>query len=412
LRILFINPVGFLGGAERVLLDVIASLKPVLPDGSSMQLICLADGPLVAEAQALGIDARALPLPQRITNLGESGLAGGKLAKAGKLAINLAVGSPAAIQFVSRFRRVVLDGQPDLIHSNGVKSHLLTRLLPRRAGKVVWHIHDLLGGRALLSNVLKHAAGHVSGAIAISQAVANDLKAVLPATPVYTVLNGTDIEHFSPADVDGSLLDSLAGVDTAPPQTVRVGLVATYARWKGQDVYLDAIARLAADSAVHLPPVRFYIIGGSIYHTSGSQFTREELQARAAALGIADRVAFVGFQRDPQPIYRALDIMVHASSKPEPFGKTIIEAMACQKPVIISASGGAVELFTDGIDGLGVQSGSVPELAAAMSRLIADPQLRRDIGLAARQSAVQRFGRDRIGAEFLKVYQQVLNRPN
>jgi len=403
LRILFLNPVGFLGGAERVLLDVMASLRSALPAGSSMRLICLAEGPLIGEARSLGIEADVLPLPARITNLGESGLGGGKFSKAAGLAAALAIGSPAALQYARRFRQTVLAAEADIIHSNGVKSHLLSHLLPRKAGRVVWHVHDLLGGRALLSNLLKHAARHVSGAIAISQAVADDLKNVLPATPVFTVLNAIDTDHFFPAPADGSLLDQLAGLPPAPDGTVRVGLVATYARWKGQDIFLDAIARVAVDR-----PVRFYVIGGSIYHTAGSQFSREELTGRAATLGITDKMGFIGFQSDPLSVYRALDVMVHASSKPEPFGRTIVEAMACGRAVIVSNSGGAAEIFKENVDGIGVRPGNADDLATAMARLIEDAAARSALGKAARETALRRFNRSRLGSEFLSIYQRLI----
>jgi glycosyltransferase involved in cell wall biosynthesis len=382
-----------------------ASLRPALPPGSSMRLICLADGPLIDEARALGIDANALPLPSRITNLGESGLSGGKLSKAANLAAKLALASPAAMRYLRHFRRTVLAADADIIHSNGVKSHLLTRALPTKAGRVVWHIHDLLGGRALLSNVLRHGAGRVSGAIAISHAVADDLKKVLPATPVFTVLNAIDTDHFTPAAVEGTSLDQLAALPPAAAGTIRVGVVATYARWKGQDVFLDAIAKLPPS----MPPTRFYIIGGSIYHTSGSQFSREELQAQAARLGIADKIGFIGFQTDPLNVYRALDVMVHASSKPEPFGRTIVEAMACGKAVIVSNGGGAAELFTPNIDGLGVRPANTDDLAAAIAALAGDANRRVEIGAAARQTAVKRFNRPRLGPEFLAVYRQLID---
>jgi len=61
---------------------------------------------------------------------------------------------------------------------------------------------------------------------------------------------------------------------------------------------------------------------------------------------IENRVGFVPFQDNPADVYRALDIVVHASTKPEPFGRTIVEAMACGKPVIAAQTGGAAELFT------------------------------------------------------------------
>jgi glycosyltransferase involved in cell wall biosynthesis len=337
-----------------------------------------------------------------MTNLGESGLGGGRLSKAAHLATQFTLASPAAVRYVRQFRRAVLAANADIIHSNGVKSHLLSRFLPRRAGRVVWHIHDLLGIRAVNAKILKHAAGHVSGAIAISQAVANDLTKVLPATPVFTILNAVDTDHFSPADTDGAMLDQLAGLEPAPAGTVRVGLVATFARWKGQDIFLDAIAKLPPDL-----PARFFIVGGSIYHTAGSQFSREELQARAASLGVTGKVGFIGFQKDPLNIYRALDVMVHASSRAEPFGLTIVQAMACGKPVIVSNSGGAAELFTQNLDGIGVRPGNADDLASAISALVRNAAQRSTMGASARETAVRRFNRARLGPEFLAVYQQI-----
>jgi glycosyltransferase involved in cell wall biosynthesis len=277
--------------------------------------------------------------------------------------------------------------------------------LPKSAGRVAWHIHDLLGDRTLLAGVLRYAAGHVCGVIAISQAVADDLKKVLPGTPVYAVLNGVDVEHYSPGkqSIDrerASVLDTLANLPPAPDDTVRIGLIATYARWKGQDVFLKAAAQIESFG------VRFYIIGGSIYQTSGSSFTRDELHRQADVLGIAARVGFIDFQSDPLAIYRALDVVVHASVKPEPFGRTIAEGMACGRAVIVSAGGGAMELFTDGVDALGTMPGNADMLAENMRRLIDNRTLRNSLGEQARQTAVHRFDRKRLGPEMLAIYQR------
>jgi len=373
-----------------------------------MGLLCLAEGHLVAEARALGIQADVLPLPPEFSALGESGLLGSRLSKAATLAKKLTLGSPATLRYIKQFRQTVGSANADIIHSNGVKSHLLTRFLPRKSGKIVWHIHDLLGGRALLSSVLHHAAGRVSGAIAISQAVAKDLKTGLPRTPFFTALNAIDTDHFTPSPhaQDLQLLDRLAGLPPAPPGILRIGLVATYARWKGQDIFLEAIAKLPASS-----PARFYIIGSSIYHTAGSQFSRQELQQRALYLGIAERLGFIDFQPDPLAIYRALDVVVHASSKPEPFGLTIVQAMACGRAVIVSNSGGAAELFSEGIDALGIRPANPDDLASAMSKLIADAPLRIALGTTARQTATHGFNRSRIGPQMLTIYQQLLSSP-
>jgi glycosyltransferase involved in cell wall biosynthesis len=174
----------------------------------------------------------------------------------------------------------------------------------------------------------------------------------------------------------------------APPGTVRLGLVATYARWKGHDVFLEAAARVNADINA-----RFYIIGGPLYRSSGSQVDPGALRARADALRLSDRLGFISHQPDPEAVYRALDVVVHASTKPEPFGRVIVEAMACGCAVIVAHGGGAAELFEDGISAIGCPPGDPEALAAAMTRLIASPDLRHDLGAGGRAEAVARFDR-------------------
>ena len=120
--------------------------------------------------------------------------------------------------------------------------------------------------------------------------------------------------------------------------------------------------------------------------------------------------AHVGFQARPAPVFRALDIVVHASTQPEPFGRTIAEGMACARPVIVSAAGGAVELFTPDHDAIGIPPGDPAALAAAIARLAADPSLRQRLGEHGRQTAVERFNRDRLGPQLMAIYQRILER--
>src|SRR5204863_9003318 len=108
-------------------------------------------------------------------------------------------------------------------------------------------------------------------------------------------------------------------------------------------VFLDALARLRG----HVN-VRGYIVGDSIYHTDASQYSRAQLRARAEACGLGDSVGFTGQVDDVSAVLRALDVAVHASTEPEPFGLVIAEAMACGRPVVVSQAGGAAEIAQAG----------------------------------------------------------------
>src|SRR5262249_33454712 len=142
-------------------------------------------------------------------------------------------------------------------------------------------------------------------------------------------------------------------------------------------------------------PIRFYVIGGPIYQTRGSQLTEQQL--RVWASGLHNQVGFIGFQTDTAPVYRALDIVVHASTRPEPFGLTVAEAMACGRATIVANAGGAAELFHHDDDAIGVPPGDVGALAQALDALVRDANLRESLGAAARRTAVARFDRRRLG---------------
>src|SRR5262249_20746176 len=177
-----------------------------------------------------------------------------------------------------------------------------------------------------------------------------DLLGIPSGVPsVAAVLNTVDLMHFAPA---GSALDLdvASGLPPAPTGVIRVGLVATFARWKGHETVLRALAEVARFPSN--PPVRGYIVGRPVYQADGSKFSLEELRALAGELGIGDRVGFTGFVGDTAPALRALDIVVHASTRPEPFGLVIAEAMACGRPIIVSDAGGAREVVNPGMGGL------------------------------------------------------------
>jgi glycosyltransferase involved in cell wall biosynthesis len=94
-------------------------------------------------------------------------------------------------------------------------------------------------------------------------------------------------------------------------------------------------------------------------------------------------------------VYRALDVVVHASTRPEPFGLVSVEAMACGRAVVATPAGGSAELFTPGVHAVSAGSLGAASLADAIASLLDDGGLRRSIGVRAREHAVGRFGRER-----------------
>ncbi|MDJ0733713.1 MAG: glycosyltransferase family 4 protein [Nostocaceae cyanobacterium] len=398
MTIVFITPVGAMGGAERVLLTMLTTLKTAQPK-LELHLIVGTDGVLVEEARNLGVSVKVLKLPDAFNKLGDSALRGDrKVTALLQLILQMTKIVPTIGQYLGELRHTLRELQPDLIHSNGIKSHILTALTTNRHIPLIWHVHDFYGARPLMARVLRWLSNRPKLAIAISQAVAADLQSTIPQLSTEVIYNAIDVNYFSP--LEGNYTFSTS---TNPLQ---VGLVATFARWKGHDIFLEAAASLNRN----YPDlnVRFCIVGGAIYKTRGSQFSEQELRDKAALLGIADKVDFLGFQQNIVAVYRSLDIVVHASTQPEPFGLAIVEAMACGKPVIISQAGGAAELFTHNYDAIGVPSGEPIALASAILDLLNNPQKRQLLSKNARRTVEERFSHQRLGKQLLAVYKSVL----
>ncbi|WP_310426785.1 glycosyltransferase family 4 protein [Chamaesiphon sp. VAR_48_metabat_135_sub] len=398
MKIIFLNASSQLGGAERCLIDNIFGIRQELPTAEIFVIITAASGAIVNELQPLDVQVILLPLPDRIARLGDSSF------DPQKIFVNLfRLFTPIneLLNYWHQLRNTVADINPDLIHSNSFKTHLLGSSL-RLPQPIIWHLHDFISDRLLMKRLLHFVKHENIWAIANSKSTKDDWHNIFPRLPIKVIYNVVDIDRFAP---DSGLR---ATIPSDNPDLIKVGLVATYARWKGHDIFLQSIAHLVQHHPQSSAKVRFYIVGGAIYETARSQYSRSELVQLTRDLNIEDWVEFIDFRSDIESIYNSLDIVVHASTKPEPFGRTIVEAMACEKAVIVANAGGAAELFTHERDALGVTPGNPHDLADAIWDLIESPTKRSAIGTAARQTVVERFNRDRLGAELVDIYTQML----
>ncbi len=400
MKILFLNPSGQLGGAERVLLDFMASIRATHP-AWHLEMVATAEGPFVSRAVALGIATTVLPLPAPLAAFGDGGV-DTERNRVWRSLILLAVfvrGAAPTAAYIWRLRRHLRLAAPDVIHSNGFKTHLLGLWARPPGVPVIWHVHDFVARRPLMSTLLRRHARRCAAVVANSRSVAEDVRAVCgESIPIHLLYNAVDLETFSP---DGPMLDldAAARLSPPPPGTVRIGLIATLAWWKGHTVFLQALSLLPPEL-----PFRAYVVGGALYETQRSQHTVNGLRELTVKLGIEDRVGFTGFVEDAAAAMRALDIVVHASSEPEPFGLVIAEAMACGRPLVVSLAGGAAELVRVGENALGHRPGDSASLAQCIRVLINDPSLRRALGQAGRVTAERSFDRARLAGQLVPIY--------
>jgi glycosyltransferase involved in cell wall biosynthesis len=360
-------------------------------------------GVLARKLCALHASTLLVPFPKALALIGDAGAGGPAGASTSRwaVALRLARVAPSIAAYLRRLSDAMRRVAPDVIHSNGFKMHLLGTWAAPRNTPVIWHLHDFVSLRPLMPRLLKLALHRCAGIIANSHSVARDLVATLACAPaVHTIYYAVDLNSFTP---EGRRLDldKLAGMTPPPAGILRVGIVATMARWKGHEVFLRALAMLRSEH------IRGYVIGGPIYRTAGSQYSLAELRRMASALRLENRVGFTGFVSDAAAAMRALDILVHASVAPEPFGLTVAEAFACGRPVIASRGGGVLEIIRENQNALAHWPGDAQELAAAIARLAADSDLRHMLGVAARKTAEISFTRKRLAGDLMRVYRRV-----
>jgi glycosyltransferase involved in cell wall biosynthesis len=164
--------------------------------------------------------------------------------------------------------------------------------------------------------------------------------------------------------------------DRPPGRPLTFGIVGRLAPWKGQDLFLRSFARAFPDG-----DERAVVVGGALF---GEDDFARGLDTLAGRLGLERRVELRGHRPDVWKELARIDVLVHASITPEPFGQVILEGMAAGVPVIAARAGGPAEILLDHATGLLFEPGSVADLAHAMRRM-RDPRLRERLSAAARE---------------------------
>lgn len=302
----------------------------------------------------------------------------------------------------AQVRRLCVAEKVALVHSN-TTAVWGGALAARQAGLPhLWHVHEIVIQPWLARKLIAFMVARYSDqVVAISQAVADHLLADQPrlAERMTIIYDAVDADRFQPQN-QGDALRAAWGV---PAESTLVGVVGRISAWKGQSFFLRAFAQAAA----HIPTLTAVIVGDV---TPGEEWRRQELATLAAELGIAERVIWAGFRLDAPQVMAALDILVLPSTSPEPFGMVVVEAMATGKPVIATAHGGPMETVIAEETGLLVSPRDPAEMAAALQRLAAQPDLRARLGANARQRVLQRFTFDQHVTAFETLYDRMLHR--
>lgn len=352
IRVLFIVPDLRFGGAERH----VATLLPRMdPHRFTASVICIGqEGDLLEAVSSAGLEAKALHLGKKRD-------------------------APRALRALVRHMRRT---RPDVVVVRGYNAEMLGRIAALAAGvkhSIVW-VHSTTGAdgpysmRSLAARPLVRWTNRYFGVAEAQRAfITRDLRC--PPEKVQIIHNGVDPSLFDVEHDRGPLREF--GIDEADPV---VGIVAALRPEKDHANLLRAASQLLVD----LPMVRILVVGDGP--------CRAKLEALCGELGITANVFFAGSRHDVARLLHAIDVFVLSSQQfTECFPISVLEAMACGRPVICTDVGGVREMISDGLSGYLVPPRDPQRLAERIKEVVSDPELARRMGQAGRKRVESEF---------------------
>ena len=347
-----------MGGAER---SLILLLKGMDKSRFTPVVAAFGEGIFLNAVRELSIKSYSVKLSRRVEKLTKLYREYSSVGYAKSLG-GISAGILSLCQLI-RKQRIAL------VHTNGIKAHFLGGFAAKLCRvPLVWHVRDFIppgiekDAFLLLASVMPDRI--IVNSDAVGMQFSHSAKAYKKVVRIY---NAVDLTEFEPSLQGWRVREEFRIPSSAP----LVGLIAHLTPWKGHDYFLKAAAKIGQA----LPEARFLIVGDVIYQTEGHETYKKDLENLCSDLGLGEKVIFTGFRYDIPEVIAALDVVAHASSQPEPFGRVLIEAMAMGKPVVATNLGGVPEVVKDGETGLLVPPRESEALAEASIKLLKDKQL-------------------------------------
>jgi glycosyltransferase involved in cell wall biosynthesis len=254
---------------------------------------------------------------------------------------------------------------------------------------LIWHVHEIFEDSSFVRKVFEKALSGSDLIVAASQSVKLQLRSEDLRARTRVAYTGASV----PAETKC--------VKPLARRVPRIVCVGRLNQWKGQEVLIRS-TRVLRDEGV---PIETYLVG-EVFR-SEHQF-RSGLEKLASELDVDDCVHFLGQREDAIEQIAQSDVVVVPSTRPEPFGMVVVEAMALGRPLIATNAGGPAEMITDESDGLLVEPGSSSALAEALQRMIGDPEWARELGCRAPVAAA-RFTPEAMALKVFDAYDEVLD---
>jgi glycosyltransferase involved in cell wall biosynthesis len=377
LKVVYLDHVAQPSGGEIALLRLLPHLDRVNP-----HVVLAEDGPLVQQLHLAGISTEVLPLTDSVRHLRKGDVDARGLSPGVALAT-----AGYVLRLAARLRQL----RPDLVHANSLKAGVYGSLAARLVGiPMIWHVRDRIEDdylpRSAVLLVRRMSRYLANAVVANSRSTMETLAAPSKPVVIYSVLPEVMSEAPLRPRTNG--------------RPLTFGIVGRLAPWKGQDLFLRAFAR-----AFPHGEERAVVVGGALF---GEDAYAGSLPQLAVALGIGDRVELRGHRPNVWDELATIDVLVHASVTPEPFGQVILEGMAAGVPVIAARAGGPAEILRHDRTGVLYEPADVGGLAGAMQRML-DSDLRERLTAAARNDLAP-YSPPVVAAELQRLYEVVAAR--
>ncbi|MEW6302088.1 MAG: glycosyltransferase family 4 protein [Verrucomicrobiota bacterium] len=266
---------------------------------------------------------------------------------------------------------------------------------PRRIPSV-WWVNDVLSADFFSWPVrrafFKEAQQHAKRLVVVSEYSRRILvNGGLPEAAVRTVYNGVSVDRYQTAE--RGIMREMCGLSKDEPV---IGLVGRITPWKGHRMFVE-LAKTWIEARL---PGNFVIVGKPF---NEDQRFEAELHRFVAKHKFEDRIHFVPFQTNVAATLRDLDVLLHTSLRPEPFGRIIIEAMAAGVTVIAARAGGVPEVITHESDGLLATPGDAADYLNCLHRVVDDATLATQLRENALKTVRARFSMEHMQQQFEQV---------
>ena len=278
--------------------------------------------------------------------------------------------------------RIIRENGIDIVYCNGTLAKIVGTFIGRKNRKpVIWHVRNIQQTR-FMKSLMETLSGFrcVRKIICVSRATAEPFRRA--KNKVHVVYNGIDPADFDRDSVRGSLREEFS----IPPDAVLVGNTGRVVPRKGYAELIDTVSRLVSDGGIG-EKTKFVIVGDTPWFFPKNHL--RELEDRAERLGVRDSFIFTGYRKDVRPYLKDFDLFVIPSNYPDPFPRSVIEAMAFSLPVVGFSIGGIAEAVEDGRTGFLCAPGDFREMGEGISILARDAVTRDEMGRNARRRVME-----------------------